>query len=56
MDKWLKTNDAEWIGSAINAVPYGEVVLKIQDHRIVSIETVGRQRFKQFEIINEKTS
>ena len=37
-------DDIEWIVSALNATPNGEILLKVQDHRIVGIDTIGRRR------------
>lgn len=46
--KQSRTLDAatiEWIEAALAATPHGEVILTVQDHRVVGIDLRGRKRF-----------
>lgn len=34
----------EWIEAALAATPHGEVILTVQDHRVMGVDVRGRRR------------
>ncbi len=43
----LDEQTAEWIEAALKATPHGEIILTVQDHRVVGVDIRGRRRVLQ---------
>lgn len=43
----LDEQTSEWIEAALKATPHGEIILTVQDHKVMGVDVRGRRRILQ---------